>query len=167
MEITASLVKELRDRTGAGVMECKRALAETDGDLQKAEAKIEEWAGGRAAKKVGRETNQGLVDAYIHAGGKIGALVELNCETDFVARNDMFRQLAHDIAMQVAAMNPAYLSADEIPADETAKPEDVALLQMAFIKDSSRTIQELIKETIAKTGENIQVRRFARFSLGG
>ncbi|MFN8532512.1 MAG: elongation factor Ts [Dehalococcoidia bacterium] len=166
MEVTAAMVKELRDRTGAGVMECKRALAEADGDLNKAEAKLEEWAGGRIAKKAGRETNQGIVESYIHGAGRIGALVEVNCETDFVARNEVFRELAHDIAMQVAAMDPQYLSADEIPQDATGRPADLALLEMAFIKDQSKTIDELIKETIRKTGENIQVRRYARFALG-
>jgi elongation factor Ts len=160
------MVKELRDRTGAGVMECKRALAETDGDLEKAEAKLEEWAGGRIAKKAGRATNQGMVDSYIHLNGRIGALVELNCETDFVARNEAFRELAHDIAMQVAAMDPQYLTADEIPDGESGRPEDLALLSMPFIKDQSRSIDDLVKEAIRKTGENIQVRRFARFQLG-
>ena len=109
-EITAALVKQLREETNAGVMECKRALQETNGDLKAAIRKIEEWTGGRVEKKAGRATNQGLVDTYIHGGGRIGAMVELNCESDFVARNDIFRQLAHDIAMQVAAMNPKYLS---------------------------------------------------------
>jgi elongation factor Ts len=166
VEITAAMVKELRERTGAGVMECKRALAETGGDLEKAEAKIEEWAGGRIAKRVGRVTNQGIVEAYVHGGGRIGVLVELNCETDFVARNELFRELAHDLALQVAAMNPQYLRAEEIPPGTPGKPEDLALLAMPFIKDPSRTVEDLVNEAIRKTGENIQVRRFVRFAVG-
>ncbi|MCL6647089.1 MAG: elongation factor Ts [Chloroflexi bacterium] len=160
------MVKELRERTGAGVMECKRALAETGGDLDKAEAKIEEWAGGRISKRVGRTTNQGIVEAYVHGGGRIGVLVELNCETDFVARNELFRELAHDLALQVAAMNPQYLRAEEIPPGTPGKPEDLALLAMPFIKDPSRTVGDLVNEAIRKTGENIQVRRFVRFVVG-
>ncbi|MCS6802544.1 MAG: elongation factor Ts [Chloroflexota bacterium] len=165
MEITAAMVKELREKTGAGVMESKRALIEAQGDMRRAEALIEEWAGGRIAKRAGRATNQGVVEAYVH-GGRIGALVELNCETDFVARNEAFRELAHDIAMQVAAMDPRYLRAEEIPPETPGRPEDLALLAMPFIKDPSKTIDDLVKEMIRKTGENIQVRRFARFELG-
>jgi elongation factor Ts len=167
VEISAALVKQLRDRTNAGVMECKRALTEAKGDLKAAENLLAEWGLNRADKKSGRETNQGLVDTYIHGGGRIGAMVELNCETDFVARNDMFRQLAHDIAMQVAAMNPKYVSAEEVTADDVGRPEELALLEQAFIKDPKQKIGDLIKEAIVKTGENVQLRRFVRFELGG
>ena len=166
MEITAAMVKELREKTGAGVMESKRALTEANGDMRRAEALLEEWAGGRIAKRAGRATNQGLVETYVHGGGRIGAMVEVNCETDFVARNEAFRELAHDIALQVAAMDPQYLSADEIPEGTPGRPADLALLAMPFIKDPSKTVEDLVREAIRKTGENIQIRRFARFEIG-
>ena len=182
MEITTQMVKDLRERTGAGVMDAKRALEASNGDMTKAAAIIEEQGLKRAEKKENRQASQGLVWSYIHggqpgqSGGRVGALVEINCETDFVARTEDFRNLCRDIAMQVAAMDPAYISADDIPeAELREKSEDgnekkyaerVALLSQPFIKDSSKTVGELVKERIGKLGENIVVRRFARFELG-
>lgn len=164
VEITTDQVKALREKTGAGIMDCKRALQEAGGDLRKAEDVLNAHGLLRAEKKAGREASMGLVESYIHGGGKIGALVELNCETDFVARTEEFRKLAHDLAMQVAATNPRYLSADEVPAGED--PKDVALLSQPFIKDAGKSVQQLVTETVAKVGENVQVRRFTRFGLG-
>jgi elongation factor Ts len=165
MPTPTELIKELREKTGAGIMECKRAIEDAVGDLGKAEQLLKERGLAKAAKKMDREANQGIVDSYIHAGGRIGAMVEVNCETDFVARNDEFRALVHDIAMQVAAMNPSRLSSDEPSADGAAG--DVPLLDQPFIRDNNKTIRDLVHEGIAKLGENIVVRRFARFELGG
>jgi elongation factor Ts len=165
MASTTELIKELREKTGAGIMECKRAIEDAMQDLGKAEQLLKERGLAKAAKKVGREANQGIVDAYIHAGGRVGAMVEVNCETDFVARNDEFRTLVHDIAMQVAAMNPSRISGDEPSADGAFG--DVPLLDQPFIKDSNKIIQDLVTEGIAKLGENIVIRRIARFELGG
>ena len=166
MEVTAAAVKELRERTGAGVMECKRALVEAGGNVNKAIEILHQQGLARAEKKAGRVAQQGVVDAYIHAGGRIGAMVEVNCETDFVARTDDFKQLAHDIAMQVAATGPKYVSVDEVPADQTDRASELALLAQPFIKEPGVTIDALIKRYIAKVGEAIRVRRFARFELG-
>ncbi|GBD10476.1 Elongation factor Ts [bacterium HR23] len=166
VEITVEAVKALRALTGAGVMECKKALEEAQGDMEKAQAILRARGAASAAKLAHRETRQGLVEAYIHSGGRIGALVEVNCETDFVARTEVFQALAHDLAMQVAAMSPKYLSKEEMPPAETAPPSEVCLLQQPFIKDPTRTVQDRINEVIAKTGENVRVRRFARFALG-
>ena len=165
MATSTELIKELREKTGAGIMECKRAIEDATGDLGKAEQLLKERGLAKAAKKVGREANQGIVDSYIHAGGRIGALVEVNCETDFVARNEEFRALVHEIAMQVAAMNPTRISADEPSADGAVG--DVPLLDQPFIRDSNKTIRDLVTEGIARLGENIVIRRFARFELGG
>jgi elongation factor Ts len=159
------MVKDLRDATGAGVMDAKRALEEAAGDMKQAAAILREKGVAAAAKRAERETNNGVVDAYIH-GGRIGALVELNCETDFVANTDDFRQLARNIAMQIAAMNPAVIAPENRTPDLEGKDEEVCLLNQAFIRDASRTIGDLVKDTIAKTGENIRVARFARFELG-
>ena len=164
MAMSTEQIKQLRERTGAGIMDCKRALEDARGNPGEAEKLLKQWGLANVAKKAGREASQGLVDSYIHAGGRVGALVEVNCETDFVARTDDFRSLVHDIAMQVAAMNPARLSADE-PSPDGLKG-DVPLMQQAFIKDPSKTIQDLVNEAIAKLRENIVVRRFARFELG-
>jgi elongation factor Ts len=176
--ISATQVKELRELTGAGIMECKRALEETGGDMNQATAVLRQQGLAKAEKKSGRAALQGLVEPYIHAGGRIGALVEVNCETDFVARTPDFRALAHDIAMQVAASpDTRYVSEEQIPAEAWAKLEAdhgsradalkaVSLLDQVFIKDGRRTIRDLVKENIAKVGENIVVRRFARFELG-
>jgi len=152
--------------TGAGIMDCKRALEEADGDLEDAQRILRQMGIASAAKKASRETNEGLVESYIHSGGRIGALVELNCETDFVARTDDMKDLAHDIAMQVAAMAPLYVDEGDIPDDEERNPQEVCLLQQAFIRDQSITIQDLLGEAIGKLGENIRVLRFARFALG-
>jgi elongation factor Ts len=164
--IGAADVKKLRERTGAGVIECRNALQEADGDQEKAAELLRLRGLEKSGKKAGREANQGLVEAYIH-GGRIGALVELNCETDFVARNDAFRTLAREIAMQVASMSPRYISADERPADIAADdPDHQALLDQIYIRDSKRTIGDMVKEGIATMGENIVVRRFVRYELG-
>ncbi len=196
MEITAERVKELRQRTGIGVMECKEALAECEGDIEKAIAVLRKKGAARAQEKMSREASQGIVHAYIHMEGKLGVLVEVNCESDFVARNDEFKELAKNIAMQIAASNPRYVSSADIPAAEleqekeiiraqlqdTKKPpqiiekivegklkkfyEEVCLLDQPYIRDDKQTIQQIIASTIAKFGENIKVRRFARFELG-
>lgn len=168
MEVTLDQIKELREATGAGVMDSKRALEASGGDIEKAKRYLAEQGLANAAKKAHRETAQGLVESYIHAGGRIGALVEVNCETDFVARTPDFQTLAREIAMQVAAMNPLTLSEnDERPPEADLRGDEVALLKQPYIRDNSKTIQDLINETIGKTGENIQVRRFVRFELGG
>jgi elongation factor Ts len=159
-------IKALREVTGAGIMDCKQALEEVGGDRDKAVELLRKKGFAVAAKKAARETKQGVVDAYIHSGSRIGAMVELNCETDFVARTPEFRQLAHDIALQVAAMSPAYVSAEEVPPTDNVNPEERCLLQQPFIKDPTRTVQDIVNEAIAKTGENIKVRRFVRFALG-
>jgi len=196
MDITAEMVKELRQRTGIGVMECKEALEESQGDIDKAIAILRKKGYARAKEKMSRETTQGLVQSYIHLDGKLGVLVEVNCESDFVARNEEFRELVKNIAMQIAAANPRFVSAEEIPALELEeereiiraqlkdmqKPpqiiekivegklkkfyEEVCLLHQPYIKDDKITVQQLIASYIAKIGENIRVRKFARFDLG-
>ncbi len=194
-EITAALVKDLRDRTGAGFMDCKKALAETDGDIDAAIEYLKAKGVAKAAGKAGREAREGLVSSYIHAGGKLGVLIEVNSETDFVARNDDFQKLVRDIAMQVAGMAPKYVTVDAIPADELAakkaelladestknKPEEirerivegqlnkwykeVVLYEQTF-RDTEMTVGELVTEAVARIGENIRVRRFIRYQLG-
>lgn len=177
MTITTEMIKELRERTGAGIMDAKRALEEAGGDMERAAEILRQQGLARAARKAGRATSQGLVHAYIHGGGRIGALIEVNCETDFVARTDEFKRLVHDLAMQVAATNPRYVSVEDVPPaelEEGAREADsvenfserTVLLAQPFIKDPSRTVEEVIKESIARLGENIRVRRFARFELG-
>ena len=195
-EITAALVKELRERTGAGMMDCKKALSATDGDLEKAIDFLREKGLAAAAKKAGRVAAEGLVEAYIHGGGRIGVLVEVNCETDFVAKTDAFNELVKDIAMHIAATNPSYLKREEVPTAELeheqavlaeqarneGKPEkiiekmvagriekyykEVCLMEQPFVKDPDKTISDLITESIAKIGENISIRRFTRYQLG-
>ena len=195
-EITAALVKELRERTGAGMMDCKKALTATDGDLEKAIDFLREKGLAAAAKKAGRVAAEGLVEAYIHGGGRIGVLVEVNCETDFVAKTDAFKELVKDIAMHIAATNPSYLKREEVPTAELeheqavlaeqarneGKPEkiiekmvagriekyykEVCLMEQPFVKDPDKTISDLITESIAKIGENISIRRFTRYQLG-
>ena len=166
MTSTTELIKELRGRTSAGVMDCKRALDESNGNVDKAEELLKEQGIASAAKKAGRDTDQGLIETYIHSGGRIGALVEVNCETDFVARTQEFSDLAHDIAMQVAAMNPQTVEEEKSDTAHNEEVENSSLLQQPFIKDPSKNIQELINESVGKLGENIRVRRFRRFSLG-
>ena len=163
MPASTEQIKELRERTGAGIMDCKRAIDEA-GSMEGAEKLIKEWGLAGVSKKAGREANQGLVESYIHAGGRIGALVEVNCETDFVTRTDDFKALVREIAMQVAAMNPSRVSPDDPSSDGQS---DVPLLEQAYIRDPSKTIRDLVHEGIVKLGENIVVRRFARFELGG
>jgi elongation factor Ts len=164
--VSTESIKELRERSGAGIMDCKRALEEAQGVIEEAEKLLAAKGLAAATKKAERVAEQGLVETYIHAGGKLGAMVEVNCETDFVARTDEFKTLAHEIAMQVAAMDPQYVSQDDMSEDSTDVPEEVCLLNQAFIRDPEKTIQDLVTETIARTGENIKVRRYARFELG-
>lgn len=196
MAISIEQVKDLRQQTGAGVLDCRNALEEVDGDLEKAMELLSKKGLAVAAEKAEREASEGLVEAYIHAGGKLGVLLEVNCETDFVARTDDFRELAHDLAMQVAATSPEYLASDDIPADVLEREREwhrgqiggdkseeiierilegklhkyyqqVCLLDQAFIKEEGMTVRDLITSKIAKLGENIKVHRFARFELGG
>jgi len=164
MEVTVDKIKELREKTGVGIMDCKRALTDNNGDLNAAVKALKERGFEIAQKKSGRALASGLVETYMHAGGRIGAMVEINCETDFVARTDDFKTMAHDIAMQVAANNPQYLSAEEAPEGED--PEEICLLSQPFIKDPQKTIQELVVETISKVGENIGISKFCRFEIG-
>jgi elongation factor Ts len=165
LEISTQMIKELRERCGAGIMDCRGALVSTDGDVEKALAILKEKGFIKAQKKADRSTMQGLVESYIHTAGRIGALVEVNCETDFVARTDDFKCLAHDIAMQVAALAPKYISKEDIPEGTEADPVETCLLSQPFIKDPTKTINDIIVETVAKTGENIKVRRFTRYEL--
>lgn len=175
--ITANQVKELREKSGAGIMDCKRALEQVDGDVAKAIDLLKQQGLAKADKKTGRAASQGLVEPYIHGAGRIGSIIEVNCETDFVARTPEFRELAHDLAMQVAATSPSYVSIDEIPENtwEALEQEHggrdqaaaaIVLLEQAFIKDPKLTVRDLIRERIGKLGENIVVRRFARFEVG-
>jgi elongation factor Ts len=165
--ITAELVKELRSSTGAGIMDCKRALQEAEGDMKKAAEFLQKHGLAKAEQRSQREAKNGLIDVYIH-GGRIGAMVEINCESDFVARTEDFKALAHDIAMQVAASEPQYLCADDIPENlrAEANPAETCLLSQPFIRDPQRSVQDIVTEAVAKIGENIKVRRFARFELG-
>ena len=163
--VTTDQIKQLRELTGAGVMDCKRALEEANGDVDEAKKVLQRMGIERVDKRAGREASQGVVEAYVHQG-RVGALVELNCETDFVARTDDFRNLAREIAMQIASMNPRYVSKDEVPADADGDAKELALLEQAYIRDASRTIGQLVTEVSARTGEKVAVRRFARFELG-
>jgi len=167
--VTTDMIKDLRERTGAGIMDCKRALQQADGDPAGAAAILYEQGYQKAEKKAEREARDGLVEVYIHTGGRIGALVELNCESDFVARTEDFKCLAHDIAMQVAATDPQYVCVEDMPqsdSDDELDPVEVCLLSQPFIKDPQKSIQDIITETVARVRENIKVRRFARFELG-
>lgn len=196
MAISAKTVQELRAKTGAGIMDCKRALTETDGDIEKAVEALRKKGLASAAKKVGRVTSEGLVASYIHGGGKLGVLVEVNCETDFVARTEQFQQLVKDLSMHIAAANPLYLTREDVPQEildkereiyraqfaDSGKPEkviekiaegklekyfsDVCLYEQPFVKDPDKTVQQLVTETVAQLGENLNIRRFARFVLG-
>jgi elongation factor Ts len=196
MEISATLVKELRQATGAGVLDCRKALQETNGDFDKAVAYLREKGLAAAAKKAGREAKEGLIELYGHGGGRVGVMVEVNCETDFVARTEQFRTFAHDLALQVAAAHPRYVDIADVPPDviesektiarnralQEGKPEKVVdkivegrlekfyqencLLQQPFVKDESVKISDLLKQTIAVIGENVIIRRFARWELG-
>ena len=165
--VSVEEVKRLREETGAGVMDAKRALDEASGDFDAARKLLRERGIAAAAKRSERATSQGVVESYIHGGGRIGALVELNCETDFVARTDDFKGLAREIAMQVAASDPKGLSVEDLPSDLDGDREAQALLTQTYIREPSQTVQDLIQDVIAKTGENVRVSRFARFELGG
>ncbi len=195
-EVSAQVVKELREKTGAGMMDCKKVLAEAGGDLVKAEELLRKKGLAAAAKKSSRAATEGAVASYIHMGGKIGVLVEVNCETDFVARTEGFQTLVKDLAMQIAAAAPQWVRREEVPADLVAKELEIAkaqmrdqkkpeailekiatgklekfyemscLLEQPFVKDDKKKIQEVVTEAVAKIGENIQIRRFARFVLG-
>lgn len=194
--ISSELVKQLRDKTGAGMMDCKRALEETGGDMEKAIEHLRKKGAATAARRADKAANQGVVESYIHAGGRIGAMVELNCETDFVAKTPDFKRLAHDIAMQITAMNPQYISREQIDktviekeveiyksqAMNEGKPaniaekiaqgrlekyyQEVCLMEQSFIKDSGKTIKDLLDEQTGKVGEKVVIRRFKRFQLG-
>ena len=196
MKITAQMVKELREKTGSGMMDCKKALTEADGDMEKAIVILREKGMAKTAKKADRIAAEGVVASYIHMGGRIGAMVEINCETDFVAQTDKFQRFAKDVAMHIAAANPKYLSEDEVPEEEVAKereilkvqalnegkPEkivekmvegrlkkfykEICLLDQPYIKDPDMTIGDLVKEQIMDIGEYVKIRRFARFEMG-
>ncbi|CAM4275855.1 elongation factor Ts [Paenibacillus endophyticus] len=196
MAVSASAVKELRERTGAGMLDCKKALDETNNDVEKAIAVLREKGLAAAANKAGRIATEGVVESYIHAGGRIGVIVEVNCETDFVAKTDQFREFARDVAMQIAAANPKFVSREEVSSEELEKEreilkaqalnegkpekivekmvegriskyyEEFCLLEQSFIKDPDKTISVLLNEKISKIGENISIRRFVRYELG-
>ncbi len=193
---SSQLVKELRGKTGAGILDCQKALTENGDDIEKAIDYLRQKGLAAAAKKAGRETNQGLIHSYIHMGGKIGVLIEVNCETDFVARNEEFKAFVNDLALQIAAANPSYVKRDDIPADlverekaifegqakELGKPaaalpkivegklekfyQENCLLEQSFIKDPTVTVKDLVAQKISKIGENMNIRRFTRFQLG-
>ena len=196
MAVSASAVKELRERTGAGMLDCKKALDETNGDVTKAIELLREKGLAAAANKAGRAATEGVVESYIHAGGRIGVLVEINCETDFVGKTDQFKEFARDIAMQIAAANPKYVTREEVPSDELEKEKEIlraqalnegkpekivdkmvegriskyyeefCLLDQSFIKDPDKKISTLLNEKISTIGENISIRRFTRYELG-
>ncbi len=173
MTVGVDAIKELREMTSCGVIECKKALEETDGDLQKAKDVLRKRGLELAAKKGGRVATEGRVEAYIHLGSKIGVLVEINCETDFVARNDEFIQFSKDVAMHIAAMNPKYVRKEDVPEDVLSEQKDkdafckeACLLEQPFVKDSKLTIQDYLNNLVAKIGENMFVGRFDRFKVG-
>ena len=166
MDITAEQIKNLRKLSGAGVMDCRGALIKTEGDIDKALQLLKEQNLIKVEKKAARTTAQGVVESYVHAGGRIGVIVEVNCETDFVARTDDFKELAHNLAMQIAAMAPICINKEDVPEAIDIDPVAAALLTQPFIRDTTLTVQDVINETKAKTGENDKVRRFARFELG-
>ncbi len=166
MKISTEAVKEVRDRTYVGMLDCKNALLETEGNIEEAVRVLKRRGLAIAEKKSSRVASEGVVEAYIHHTGKIGALVELNCETDFVAHTEEFKQLAYNLAMQVAATSPQFLTAEEIPPEEELDPGQACLLLQPFIKEPGRTVGEIVTDTIARMGENVRVRRFVRFELG-
>lgn len=166
LKVTTIRVKELREQSGAGVMDCRKALSKAAGNTEKALRILREEGLLLAQKKAERSATEGTVEAYIHRGGRIGAMIEVNCETDFVARTDEFKELAHNLAMQVAAMPPQFISEDEVSEGADIEPQSACLLLQPYIKDTTKTVQDIIIETIAKVGENIKVGRFARFQLG-
>jgi elongation factor Ts len=166
-EVSIDQIKQLREKCGAGVMDCRKALTQTGGDMEKAAQILKEKALLQVAKKSERVARKGLVETYVHTGGSIGSMVEVNCETDFVARTKEFKELAHNIAMQVAAICPQYISPQDVPQGTEIEPETGCLLSQAFIKDPTKSVQDIINETIAKVGENIKVSRFIRYELSG
>jgi len=165
MQVSTDAIKALREQTSAGIMECKRALQEASGDISAATAILKQRGYAMAKKKESRVAEQGLIEAYIHAGGRVGALVELNCESDFVARTPEFKELAHDLAMQVVAARPRFVGPEDVPQGEESAAEDCLLLQ-PFIKDPGKKVQDIITEAVSKIRENIRVKRFVRFELG-
>ena len=166
MKISVEVVKELRNRTNVGIADCNKALLEVGGDIEKAIEFLKQRGVAIAEEKKDVAATEGVIEAYIHHTKRIGALVELNCETDFVARTAEFKELAHDLAMQIAATSPQFLTSEEMPPEAETDPQEACLLSQPFIKDPTKTVQEIIAETIAKVGENIKVRRFAKFELG-
>jgi len=196
MSITSKMVKELRDKTAAGMMDCKKALTETNGDMDKAVDMLRQKGLAVAAKRAGRATSEGIISTYIHAGGKLGVMVEVGCETDFVAKTDKFAEFARDIAMHIAAANPVAVNREDVPEElvarekeiyiqqglDSGKPEnivekmvsgkiekflaEIVLLEQPFVKDPDHTIQELLTDVVGKMGENITIKRFARFQVG-
>jgi len=166
LKIPVARVKELREQSGAGIMACRNALREVDGDMEKALEILKERSLSLVQKRAERSVTQGIIEAYIHTGGNVGAMVEVNCETDFVARTDEFKELAHHLAMQVVATCPQFVSREGIPEGADIEPETACLLLQPYIKDPDKTVQDIVNETIAKVKENIKVNRFARFELG-
>ena len=166
MKISVEAVKELRNRTNAGIADCNKALLEVGGDIEKAIEFLKQRGAAIAEKKKDVAAPEGIIEAYIHHTKRVGALVELNCETDFVARTAEFKELAHDLAMQIAATSPQFITSEEMPPEAETDPQTVCLFSQPFIKEPTKTVQEIITETIAKVGENVKVRRFARFELG-
>lgn len=194
MSITAKQVAELRSQTGAGLMDCKKALTESDGDLEQAITILRKKGMASASKKAGRATSEGLVESYIHLGGKVGVLIEVNCETDFVAKTDDFRSFVKDLCLHIAAVNPICITREDVPAELVGKEREIAasqaegkppaavqkiiegklnkyyatacMLDQPFVKDSDKTVQEVLNEQIAKLGENMQINRFSRFQIG-
>lgn len=196
MSITSKMVKDLRDKTQAGMMDCKKALEKTDGDMEKAVDLLRQKGLAVAAKRAGRATSEGVIETYIHAGGKLGVMVELGCETDFVAKNDDFKEFARDVAMHIAASNPVAITREEVPADvisrekdiyvqqalDSGKPEaivekmvsgkiekflaEIVLLEQKFVKNPDLSIQDILNELVGRIGENISIKKFARFQIG-
>jgi elongation factor Ts len=196
MKITSQMVKELRDKTSAGMMDCKKALSETDGDMEQAVDLLRKKGLAVAAKRAGRAASEGVVETYIHAGGKLGVMIELNCETDFVAKTDQFRELARDLAMHIAASNPVAIARENVPEDllarekdiyvqqalDSGKPEniiekivsgkmdkflaEICLLEQKYVKNTDLSVQDLLTDCVGKMGENISVKRYARFQIG-
>jgi len=167
LKVSTDDIRELREKSGAGVMECRNALVAAEGQIEKALEILRAQNLVKVEKKKSRPAAQGLVECYVHAGGRIGALIEINCETDFVARTDQFKELAHNVAMQVAAMEPECVSQDQLPAGSEADPKVACLMLQPYIRDQAITIQDLVNQAIAKLGENIKISRFARFEVGG
>jgi len=166
LQVSTTTIKELRRKTGAGVIDCKKALLEAEGKLEKAAEILNQRGLALARKKADRTADQGIIEAYVHQGGQIAALIEVNCETDFVARTDEFKELAHNLALQIAAMSPQFISPEDMPQETDTDPQIACLLLQPFIKDPNKTVQDIITEMIAKVGENIKIRRFVRFELG-